>query len=529
MQPEKPAVLVIHPANDAALANLVPETGLCHKYHPDDRPTGALDALLQAPPAVAATVIDTGVIQPLPMARRIQQAAPHAQLIFVGDEANDAGWRTRFRTLPLTGAHWVALDRGNPRLSDQIRDQIALGEQRLRHRAMLGRVNVQLQTRRAVDPQTLHRLVLSEKHLTSIVKHSPDPIVTLAPGGDVMSWNDSAEQLWGWRASDVLGRNLREFLAPPTREAFARSMDNVVRSREHVRHEFVATAQAGAETPVELTIAPVLDDRDEVIAFSVMARDVSERRRADRIAAEHRAALERAVAERTAELQHTIEQLEQFSYTVSHDLRGPVRAMHGYARILQEEFAGAASAEAAHYTERILRASERMDRLIADVLAYSRVATVPLEQGTVNTQALVQDIIAHLPEESTRGAEITIESALPPVAAHEALLGQALGNLIGNALKFVAPGTPPRVRIWAVPRDSRVRLFVADNGIGIDEPFRRKIFGMFERGPGVNGYEGTGIGLAIVKKSVERLGGTIGFEPHPGGGTVFWIELPAAS
>jgi signal transduction histidine kinase len=238
--------------------------------------------------------------------------------------------------------------------------------------------------------------------------------------------------------------------------------------------------------------------------------------------------LEKQVTERTATLRETIGELEAFSYSISHDLRAPLRAMQGFALILAEECASQISPEGKEYIRRITSAAERMDRLIQDVLNYSRVARAELPFERIDTETLLRDILESYPMFHAPAADIQLEGTFPLVLGNQAVLTQCISNLLGNAVKFVAPGVTPRVRVWAetVGDGKIVRLFFKDNGLGIDKEAQEMIFGIFQRVS--QSYEGTGIGLAIVKKGVERMGGAVGLESGLAQGSTFWLELNRA-
>ncbi|HZO86382.1 MAG TPA: PAS domain S-box protein [Verrucomicrobiae bacterium] len=242
----------------------------------------------------------------------------------------------------------------------------------------------------------------------------------------------------------------------------------------------------------------------------------------------HTEDLERQVTERTATLRETVGELEAFSYSISHDLRAPLRAMQSFAVILGQEFGDKLGAEGQEYIRRITTAAERMDNLIRDVLNYSRVARTDLMLEPVNVEKLLRDILESYPGFQAPTADIQLEGAFPAVIANGAVLTQCISNLLGNAVKFVKPGMTPRVRVRAeTSGDGKtVRLFVKDNGLGIEKAAHGKIFGIFERLS--TRYEGTGIGLAIVKKGIERMAGRVGVESEPGVGSTFWLELPRA-
>ncbi|MDB6122496.1 MAG: hypothetical protein JWQ71_1489 [Pedosphaera sp.] len=236
--------------------------------------------------------------------------------------------------------------------------------------------------------------------------------------------------------------------------------------------------------------------------------------------------LEQIVKQRTVKLQETIAELEAYSYSVSHDLRAPLRAMQGYSKVLLDECGQDLKAEAQVYLKRIVVAAERMDRLIQDVLTYSRVARSELVLEPVDLGKLINEIIPQYPVLNFPKTQIVIDGPLPQVTASEASLTQCFSNLLTNAVKFVPEDRNPRVRIWAEQAGSCVKIWIEDNGIGIAPEYQNRIFGMFERIPSENAYEGTGVGLAIVRKAVERMGGQVGVESAVNKGSRFWILLP---
>jgi PAS domain S-box-containing protein len=242
---------------------------------------------------------------------------------------------------------------------------------------------------------------------------------------------------------------------------------------------------------------------------------------------ERRRELERLVVERTASLQYAIEQMEEFSYTVSHDLRAPLRSIQSYAQAVIEDFGDRVGPEGMEFLQRIVSASGRMDRLTRDVLTYSKISrgsapVVPLSLDRIVAETLEQYTPAPL-----RNGSIKVIPPLLPVLGNEPLLVQAVSNLLANALKFVAPGKAPQVRIWTERRDGEVRLWIEDNGIGIRPEYQHRIWRMFERVHPLDRYDGTGIGLAITRKATERMGGSVGVESDGVNGSRFWIQLPA--
>jgi signal transduction histidine kinase len=236
--------------------------------------------------------------------------------------------------------------------------------------------------------------------------------------------------------------------------------------------------------------------------------------------------LDRVVGERTRELQDTVNELEHFSYTITHDMRAPLRAMTGYADMLAERSGAWLDPECREFVRRITSSATRMDRLITDALAYGQALRQNLHLTPVDAEVLLREIIESYPSFQPPKATIEIHPQIPPVIANPAGLTQCFSNLLHNAVKFVPDGVVPKVRIRGERNDGMVRLWFEDNGIGISPEMHAKLFVMFQR---LNKrYEGTGIGLALVKKVAERMGGRVGLESAPGRGSRFWVELKSS-
>ncbi|MDB6056063.1 MAG: hypothetical protein JWN25_3586 [Verrucomicrobiales bacterium] len=236
--------------------------------------------------------------------------------------------------------------------------------------------------------------------------------------------------------------------------------------------------------------------------------------------------LEDLVEERTASLRERVSELEGFSYTASHDMRAPLRAMQCYAQFLVDDYSSKLDEKAIGYLQQIMRSSVRLDSLVRDVLSYAKVLhdNLPMEQ--VDLDRLVRDIVETYPHGQQIKTQIHIQGALPVVMGKVALLTQCISNLLSNGIKFVAGGVEPKIEIWAEKREpGAIRIWFSDNGIGIAIEDQERVFQMFERIYPASEYEGTGIGLTIVKKAVERMGGKLGCESELGHGARFWIDL----
>jgi signal transduction histidine kinase len=272
---------------------------------------------------------------------------------------------------------------------------------------------------------------------------------------------------------------------------------------------------------------PVRDTAGAIRKCIGICIDIHDLKQAQSLLSNHAGELTREVQARTGELRETIGELEAFSYSVSHDMRAPLRAMQGFAQLLLQNHETTLDSRSVDQLRRIDASAARLDALINDVLTYSRLLRSEIALQPVDLDALVRRIVATYPQLQADGAEITVEGTLPAVRANEASLTQVVSNLLTNAVKFVPPGTAPRVRVRAEPIEGDIRVWIDDNGIGIEARDQERIWTIFTRLGRAKDYDGTGIGLAIVRKAVERMQGAIGVESAPGQGSRFWFRLRA--
>ncbi|MDB6033153.1 MAG: Multi-sensor signal transduction histidine kinase [Verrucomicrobiales bacterium] len=268
------------------------------------------------------------------------------------------------------------------------------------------------------------------------------------------------------------------------------------------------------------TAAPFISDK----LIYIFARDITRRKEAE----EKVQNLNQELNNQLSALTETNRQLEAFNYSISHDLRAPLRSMQCFAQALLDECASGLGPEGQDYAERIIKSSHYMDALLRDLLQYSRVARSELSLSPVNLDAVIRDALDQNEKEIIdKKAVVEIRNPLASVIGHPMTLVQMLANLIGNALKFVQSPALPLIKIYTEPVDGLVRIWVEDNGIGIAPEHQGKIFDLFVRLHSNSSYSGTGVGLAIVQKGAERMSGSVGVSSKPGIGSRFWIELPA--
>jgi PAS domain S-box-containing protein len=358
----------------------------------------------------------------------------------------------------------------------------------------------------------------SELRFRNLAEALPQLVWTCSPEGECDYFNSKWTQFTGVPQEELLGMKWREVLNPVDRERTCSYWLEALKGDAPYDLEYRIRRADGEYHWFKVRATPLKDLQGRIIKWFGTCTDIEELQQS-------REALEKKVAERTAKLREVIAELESFSYTVSHDMRAPLRAMVGFATFAIEEAGENLAPSAQDYLQRIVTAANRLDRLIQDVLAYSRVLRSEIRLARVDLEGLIQDVLQQYPGFRSPQLEMELVTPLLPVLAHEASLTQAIANLISNAAKFVSPGTVPHLKIWTEPVEGGVRIWFQDNGIGIEEADRARIFNMFERVHSAQEFEGTGIGLTIVRKAIERMGGTLGVESTVGQGSRFWIQL----
>jgi PAS domain S-box-containing protein len=367
------------------------------------------------------------------------------------------------------------------------------------------------------------------RFLVSVVEQSEDAILTRDLDDVIMSWNPGAEKLYGYSAQHAIGRTARELQLRDLSERDYERLLTRIRGAHRVRFESRCTTQSGVAVYVFGTAGPLYDDSGRHIGEIVVARDVTALREARNALLRLNDDLERRVAERTAQLEAAYREAEALSYSIAHDLRAPLRAISGYAKILEEELAPVLPDTSQAYLQRMYSNAVRLGTLIDALLSLQRLSRQPLARSRVRLNEAVDDALNWLrSEQPGRDIEFDVED-LGEAEIDPALIRLAFANLLSNAMKFTRGRSPAHIRVGLAERGAERIYFVQDNGAGFDMRFVDKLFGVFQRLHPEAEYEGSGIGLASVYRVVQRHGGRIWAEGEVDRGATFYFTLAAAS
>ncbi|MCE9625139.1 MAG: PAS domain S-box protein [Deltaproteobacteria bacterium] len=363
------------------------------------------------------------------------------------------------------------------------------------------------------------KLKESEERIRTIVDHALDAVVVIDAEGRIVYWNPQAEKIFGWSTLEAMGRKDTELLIPPRfHELYLKIRRRFLRTgQEGMLNRLVQTVARhsdGSEFPVEITVSPLRWGND--FLFSAFIRDITERKKA-----------EEDIRRKTLELARSNTELQDFAYVASHDLQEPLHKIIAFGDRLKLHAGGGIGEKALDSLERIQKAALRMRQLIDDLLQYARVTTRAKPFEKVELESVLKEALNVLEwRVSETDAQIRWEG-LTDLQADRSQMLQLFQNLLGNALKFHAPGSVPQVRVSSgVSEQGFLEIVVEDQGVGFDAKFAEVIFKPFQRLHGRQEYEGTGMGLAICQKIVQRHGGSISVQSELGKGARFTIRLP---
>jgi PAS domain S-box-containing protein len=367
----------------------------------------------------------------------------------------------------------------------------------------------------------------SEERFRILVENVKDyAIFGLDWKGRILSWNAGAEAINGYRAEEIVGQHFSRFYP---QEAIDRGWPEEELAKAAADGRFEEEGwrirKDGSRFWANVTITALRDASGKLIGFSKVSRDLTERKHAEEKLAESNEQLQRT----NRELEAANKELEAFSYSVSHDLRAPLRAIDGFSQILLEEYSAELPAEAQEYLRDVRANTQCMGQLVDDLLALARLGRQPLKTERTEPEEIVRRCLGELQRDCPGRCIEIVVGQLPPCSADAGLLKQVWMNLLSNALKYTSRREAARVEIGGEKPGSSTEpptYFVKDNGIGFDMRYADKLFGVFQRLHAAEEYEGTGVGLAIVQRIIQRHGGRVWAEAQPDRGATFFFTLP---
>jgi PAS domain S-box-containing protein len=359
----------------------------------------------------------------------------------------------------------------------------------------------------------------SEARYRGLLEAAPDAMVVVDRAGHIVLVNAQSEIRFGYRRDELLGKAVTDIIPDGFAERLVadaqRSVDVALAQQIGTGIELVGVRKDGSEFPIEIMLSPL--DSDDGVLVTAAIRDISVRQAAEADLLEKVEALNRSNVE-----------LEQFAYAASHDLQEPLRMISSYTQLLSRRYKGQLDADADDFIAFAVDGAARMERLIQDLLAYSRVGTEGRDFQPTSSHGALRQALVNLRGAVEDSGAVIASADLPEVMADETQLVQLFQNLVGNGIKYRGPDVP-RVTVSAVRHGERWTFDVADNGLGIDRQYHDRIFGMFQRLHRREEFAGTGIGLAIAKKIVDRHGGTITVLSELGHGSIFRFSLAAVT
>ena len=375
--------------------------------------------------------------------------------------------------------------------------------------------------------QTEEQLRTSEEQFRLLLDGVKDfAIYMLDPEGRIMSWNAGASRIKGYSSDEIIGQDFSRFYTTEDQaKGQPRRELQKALSEGRLEDQGIRVRKDGTTFWANAVITPMYDESGMLLGFSKVLRDITERRRAEEEIRALNRELEQRVRERTKELEATNKELEAFTYSVSHDLRAPLRHIAGFSKMLSEGCADTLNHEGRHYLQRIQDGTRRMGTLVDDLLSLTRIGRHELRVQVTGLDSIVRDVISELrPDTEGRNVEWKI-SSLPFVEGDPALLKVVFHNLISNALKYTRPRSPAIIEVGSEEVDNQPAVFVRDNGVGFNMKYADKLFGVFQRLHRAEDFEGTGVGLATVQRVVQKHGGRIWAQAELDKGATFYFSL----
>lgn len=380
----------------------------------------------------------------------------------------------------------------------------------------LGTYQIELELQNEDLKTTQADLNESRRKYVDLYDHAPVGYCTIAPTGVILSANLTVARMLGRARHDLLRTPFPLLVAENDRDAFFMHLRKTVRENTRQSAELEMLTNDGGGIHVLLESNPVTDSAGKVVEIRTAATDITEKK-----------LKELEIINLNRELLRSNEDLLHFAFIVSHDLQEPLRTVSSFIQLLERKYGHLLDDKGNLYMRHIVGGTEHMRHLLADLLIFSRVGSGKLARESVSLQRVLENVRKNLAETIRENDAEIVTETLPVVSGDESLVTDLLQNLISNSLKY-RNGDPPKIRISSFSEDGHWIISVQDNGIGIDMQYADQIFLIFQRLHQRNEFEGTGIGLAICKRIVERHGGRIWVESEPGNGATFFFALPKA-
>ena len=360
------------------------------------------------------------------------------------------------------------------------------------------------------------------RRLATILIDSNDAITLQNLDGTILAWNRGAERVYGYTEQEALGMNIRELVPEPQRAQADPFIDHIRSGELAESLETQRQTKDGRVLDVWLTLTALTDETGKATAVATTERDITERKRAE----QRIQALNAELEQRIVELSAVNKELEAFSYSVSHDLRAPLRGIDGFSRMLLEDHADQLDTEGKRRLNVIRSSAEQMAQLIDDLLTFSRLGRKHMRFSRIDMSALAQEVFAQLQRDGLSQAVHLRIGALPHAYGDRAMIREVLWNLLSNAVKFTRPRKVPVIELAGEVRADENAYSVKDNGVGFDMKYADKLFQVFQRLHDAEEFEGSGIGLALVQRIVHRHGGRVWAEAKTGEAATFHFTLP---
>lgn len=517
--PDKVNVLIVDDRPDKLLALEACLTGLGQNLVRAQSGPEALKHLLKQEFAVILLDVSMPGMDGFETATLIRQRAKteHVPIIFVTSMSDSE--KHIFKGYSLGAVDYIL----SPIIPDVLRTKVSVFVDLYKKAEQIRRQGEQL--RQLQEFQYKRELAAVENRLEVETKRNRfftlalDLLAIADFDGRFLQINPVWEKTLGYSQEELKARSGLDFVHPDDRAAMAEQLDRLRQGNVTTYFEARYRCKDGSWRWLGWTASPFVSER----LIYIFARDITTRK-------EHEAAIQELnsqLEDRVERLTEANAELEAFNYTISHDLRSPLRSMQGFAQALVEDCSAELSDVGKSYTRRIMTSSQYMDTLLQDLLKYSRLSRAEMDRAELDLLPLVNEVIESLNREiRDKNATIEVRAPLLPLCGNLSAVKQVIANLLTNALKFVPADRIPHIAIYTERSGENVRIWIEDNGIGIAPEHQEKIFGLFERLHNTATYPGTGVGLAIVRKAVERMGGRVGLVSKAGEGSRFWLEFP---